>query len=771
MELKLAYVRRSASGLAQGLMVVGLALACVGVGGTAGTKYVGATGAVLCGLVSLWYLIRASWLTAGLQRAGWTCLSLGSLALVGLALTYAIREVWWSGTPPWVFFDVLHSMCMVFVSFGLLLLKHDSAMRTCREFLDKFALGTACTMLLWSTPYGQIVFRHGLIATFVKGVQFSAFVVVLSVCLSVLLRSRRDISVFWLAAGWLLTFSCFIVLALIAASGLRLGEGYFAVPVAITCLCVMVGAVWPKQTVSRRKKLPILPWLTTMVICMSVITICVNSPNTLHHKMVVIGQIVVMSVAITLRNALYSCEVRGLVGQLQQRKSELAYEVRHDHMTGLENRASFMARVEESLAVTGFKSTTVALLDIDSFKEVNDMKGHAFGNAVLLSVAESIKGLVPAGVSCARVGGDEFGILFSEECDAPAILDGIADAMLELDTLEGTFAGLSVSIGLATCHAGDSISADDLINRADMAMYLAKHGDSGSCVQHSSMLTSPFLDDRVMKPKLAQAIKDAQVRTLFQPIYDLTSGVLKGFEALSRWNCNGTQVSPARFIGLAERSGLIEDLTYLVLHRACQQIALWRRSYPQTPVVISVNVTGPSLADPSFLSRVTDIAAEYGVHPRALTLELTESLPIRDMDSVISTLTAAREAGMGVALDDFGTGCNSIAHLLQLPQSIVKIDPAMIRGIEVNETRVGVVAGMVGLAKQQELSVVAEGVENHQQLEILRELDVDYVQGFLLGKPEEVDFWVDALSNARSVHLVATENAEESQPEALGYWR
>lgn len=754
MNTQLSALRRILRSGNLAVATVAVLLAIAGFGGTQATKFVACAGFLVVASALLRSTLAACRRGRRNFRHGWAWMAISVVALTALGLTYGFREVWWTTNPPWIFFDALHAGAMGSCALALLHLCSSSVRQSYRRFLDAFALGGALTMLMWSTAYGHAILRHSTLASMTKAVQMTMFFAVLFAACSIVFTSRRRTPAFLPAVGWLFNFSVLIVFAVLASFHIRIHAGYVALP-GVLCLLVTLTAAqhsWRHPETPVQK--PTSAMVANLAIAFAVVVLGYQSRETVHYTTIALGQIALMSVVVAARNSLSSWEIRDLLRTLGERKKQLTYDANHDSLTGLVNRREFTRRVTHELRHAQRGPVSIAFVDLDGFKAINDSRGHQAGDYVLGQVASALTETMPSGSVSGRLSGDEFAVLFrGSHDDVSPVLSRFVDRLKAIETSPGHRMKLTASVGIATATPDESTSADDLIHRADLAMYVVKHDGRDGCAVHTADMTSPFLDDRLLTPALSEAVESGLIDTYYQPMFDLATHQVCGFEALSRWAHDGVRISPARFIGLAERGGVIDDLTWLVMERACAQLSVWRKNYPKVMLNVSVNIPGPSLANPHLVTKVLQLADIYGVNPRQLTLEVTESMPIRDIVEATQVLQEARQFGIQVSLDDFGTGCNSIAHLLQLPISKAKIDPMMVRGIEADPERADVVAGMVALASQRGLAVVAEGVENTQQLELLQAMGVTAVQGYLFGMPNPANHWDQLFGDSATVDL------------------
>jgi diguanylate cyclase (GGDEF)-like protein len=421
----------------------------------------------------------------------------------------------------------------------------------------------------------------------------------------------------------------------------------------------------------------------------------------------------------------------------------------HDSLTGLPNRRHLTARAQS--LVDSSTTGALVLLDLDRFKEVNDALGHAFGDELLKQVADRLRGAARDTDVVARFGGDEFALLAGDVGDAEdgrAIAGRVADAFIEPFRVGGVLLGVEASAGVALL--AESCDVDTLLQHADVAMYQAKRGrtriavydpaSDGNSLERLSMLT---------ELRAAVADGDAGLHLVYQPTVDLRTGVVVGVEALLRWDRpNGTSAQPAEFIPLAEGTGLIRPLTEHVLHLALAQARRWLDEGVELP--IAVNLSARNLLEADLPDRISAALFEHGVPSRLLALEITESAVVEDPVRAEEVVRALVELGIRVAIDDFGTGYSSMAALTRLPLECLKIDRSFVMDLDEDGPGTTIVTASIRLAHDLGMRVVAEGVETTRQLDRLRELGCDVVQGYLLARPMPA---TDAAELAQRSHI------------------
>jgi diguanylate cyclase (GGDEF)-like protein len=438
-------------------------------------------------------------------------------------------------------------------------------------------------------------------------------------------------------------------------------------------------------------------------------------------------------------SALESGQTARALAAVTELKERLAYEARHDPLTGLANRSLFSQRVEAALARDG-NAPAVMFLDLDDFKGVNDTLGHAAGDALLVTVAERLRGSLREDDLAARLGGDEFAVLL-EHCptavDAQRAADRVLGSLLAPLNVGGHGVRVRASIGVALASGGAS-SAAELLRNADLAMYAAKADGRARSAIFSPGMYDAEVARHALVNDLRTAIAQGDIRPHFQPLVNLGSGRSWAVEALARWHHPQLGVLlPERFIELAEETDLINALGRGILSAACRQAALWRATIPGADqLVVSVNISRRQLEDSGFTDLVMETLECESLPAAALMLELTESAVAYDSEEVVVHCTALRALGVRVAVDDFGTGTSSLAELRNLPVDVLKVAKPFIDALETRPGEREFVRVIVELGRVLGLTVAAEGVETEGQLVLLRELGVDIAQGNLMAAAE-----------------------------------
>jgi diguanylate cyclase (GGDEF)-like protein len=425
--------------------------------------------------------------------------------------------------------------------------------------------------------------------------------------------------------------------------------------------------------------------------------------------------------------------------ELKRREEELSFLATHDPLTGLPNRTLILDRVTQMLARAKRSQAPVAALfvDVDNFKSINDSLGHGVGDELLRAVAARLESVVRQVDALGRLGGDEF-VVIAEELTLAAGPELVAERLLDalkhpfdLGDSGDTRVTVTASIGIA---AGTRTSAEELLRDADIAMYRAKWDGKNRYAVFESGMQDVIHSRLELDMDLREALAKDEFFLLYQPTFALTEMVPTGVEALLRWR-HPTRgiVQPDAFIPLLEETGLITEVGRWVLIEACRQAATW--NWAGYPISIAVNVSGRQLDSDELLSDIEVALSGSGLDPAALTIEVTETTLMRNIDDTVRRLEQIKRLGVRIAIDDFGTGYSSLAHLQQFPVDALKIDRSFISGLSHNKEGETFIRTLVQLGKALSIETVAEGIEQQQELSLLKDEDCDHGQGFLFARP------------------------------------
>ena len=459
-------------------------------------------------------------------------------------------------------------------------------------------------------------------------------------------------------------------------------------------------------------------------------------------------------------------QLRRYAEALEAGKHFSRYQASHDELTGLPNRSSFEAELARRLDGRGHEVGTISLLmlDLDRFKQVNDTLGHQAGDELICAVADRLRAVLGKDTLIARLGGDEFGIVLvhnASDTDLPQTSQRVIDAIGQPFELHHYKAHVGASIGIVSIDRGsEEVGSSELMRKADIALYEAKAGGRNRAMVYEEHMNEMLQLQHTIEGELREALqRDDQLSVVFQPLVSQETRRVVGAEALSRWSHpKYGQISPARFIPVAENTGLIEALGEFVLRRACE---LGANAPGRT---IAVNISPTQLRNPQFSHVVFDILHRTGMRPSDLELEITESILLDDEHVSSQNLRTFRTAGIKIALDDFGTGYSSLSYLKRYPVDRIKIDRSFVSQLAEGHVSVSITQAIVTLAHAMDIEVTAEGVETEIQATILGQMGCNVLQGFLFssGVPREkiVDVFADPANalmsrGARSVKAMA----------------
>ncbi|HEX5324924.1 MAG TPA: EAL domain-containing protein [Capsulimonadaceae bacterium] len=422
----------------------------------------------------------------------------------------------------------------------------------------------------------------------------------------------------------------------------------------------------------------------------------------------------------------------------EEAERQVRWQAHHDSLTGLPNRTYFQDKLESALEISQKINGCVAvlLLDIDRFKHINDTLGHAVGDELLKEVAEKLSSWLRSDDTLARMGGDEFAVLLPN-VPSPADANRVAQKLLESlqgpREINGHEFYITASIGISL-YPSDGLDMQTLLRHADMAMYRAKEQGRGNMALYTEAMNVSAFERLVLESSLRKAMEIGELRLHYQPLVELRKGQIVGVEALVRWQHPDLGlVPPSKFIPIAEETGLIVPLGEWVLRTACAQAAVWHAQGLR--LQMGVNLSARQFEQVGLVDMVEEVLKETGLDPQWLNLELTESTIIRNHEYASQTLRQLKELGITIAIDDFGTGYSSLSYLCRFPLDALKVDRSFITSLNDSAKDQAVVKGLIDLAHDLDLDVVAEGVETDAQEASLRSLGCNIIQGFLFSPP------------------------------------
>ncbi|MCB1020795.1 MAG: EAL domain-containing protein [Acidobacteria bacterium] len=452
-----------------------------------------------------------------------------------------------------------------------------------------------------------------------------------------------------------------------------------------------------------------------------------------------------------LRSANQELQVE--IAERRRAEAALRYEALHDSLTGLGNRALLMSSLD-ALCKKAHKDDkflfALLFLDLDNFKLINDSLGHSIGDHLLCAVGRRVLESVRLQDKVTRLGGDEFDIILdgmNQPATAEIVGRRILSSLSKPFELHGQEIFISASLGVALSDGRST--PERLLRDADAAMYRSKSVERGGLAVFDQQLHESAVEELQIRNELRRVLERDELVLYYQPIVSLKTGEMTGCEALLRWNRPGQGlVPPARFVPLAEDSGLIVDIGEWALRRVCGQLAEWKNS-GLPPVFASVNVSPLQFRQPTFVDTVAECLRTYGLEPSTIHLEVTETLLMENTEVTSRRLRDLRGLGVQVVIDDFGTGYSSLSYLRRWAIDGLKIDRSFVNAARLDPASSEIVAAIVALAKALRVEVVAEGVEFPDQLQRLAEMECELVQGFLLGRPASAETFARTLADSR----------------------
>jgi len=446
-----------------------------------------------------------------------------------------------------------------------------------------------------------------------------------------------------------------------------------------------------------------------------------------------------------VRNLIQHKNIGGIVynaRDITERKhaqEELLFNATHDVLTGLPNRALFLGRLQsvvDRMKRHPHQAAAVLFIDIDDFKVVNDCYGHVIGDALIKEVSNRLRACLRSDGTIARMGGDEFTVLVEEvtdPSDAIRVAERIQSSFERPFLLEGLEVFKSMSIGIAL--TSPEVSAEAVLQNADIAMYRAKSQGKACSELFDRTMHEQVMSRLLLEAKLRYALENEELALHYQPIVAVDTGAVQGFEALLRWQPSGSNlIPPSTFIPLAEQCGLIVPISAWVLKKACLEAASWQQRYPaDPPLYVSINISSKHFSHAGFIGHVKDALEESAVDPQCITIEFTESLAMNDVAATGQTMSQLRTLGVKLSIDDFGTGYSSLSYLRRFPVDTLKIDQSFVATMDAENY--AIVKTIIGLARNLDLKVVAEGVETTKQHRLLALAGCGSAQGYLFAEP------------------------------------
>ena len=434
---------------------------------------------------------------------------------------------------------------------------------------------------------------------------------------------------------------------------------------------------------------------------------------------------------------------------------ELAYQARHDALTGLANRTVLTERASVALRRAQRRHAHAALLyiDLDNFKIVNDTMGHAAGDRLLVTIADRLKSCLRVSDTAARLGGDEFAIVLedlADESETDGIATRILEEVLKGVEIDGKEVFVGASIGIATSDR--AATSDDLLRNADVAMYAAKRDGKSRFAVFQPFMQEALIGRARLEAEMRYGMDNGQFEVKYQPLVDLTTGRPLGVEALLRWNHPNGEISPDKFIPIAEEANLISDLGQFVLNEACAQTSVWNNNVRLSGrLTLAVNVSSRQFNDDLFVEKVLQACDETDFPMSELVLEITESSMLANSGSTLRRFEELKALGIRLAIDDFGTGYSSLSYVHRFPVNLLKIDRSFIEQITDRDKGAAMVRAIVTMATAFGLKTIAEGIETKDQVRALLEIGCEHGQGYYFSAPMSAPQMDEYLRNCYSI--------------------
>ncbi len=614
---------------------------------------------------------------------------------------------------------------------------------------DSIIVALGSWIISWVMVVRPIVDNAGTTrwSTVLYGLDQPSAAVVLFMVLAILLSNSSRWAPMWpVAVGLTCNLLGNLLTALVDVGHLTVGADRVALPLHIAA-CFSVGAAFLHPGIAAIDQRAAVPGrqltgrliVTIASLVAPVVVLAATAPSDGVDKIVRSLSALVLATIVTVRVAM-------AVRINSQAQAELVRGAQTDPLTGLPNRTVLLERINELLGNSWSQDQhpTLFFVDLDRFKNINDSLGHAAGDEVLVTVAKRLINVVPEGTMVARLSGDEY-VVLDTTAQSPGAALALAERMLavfrEPLAISQGDVFVTASIGVASISATSSTSPEDLVRHADTAMYRAKDAGRNCLAVYDESMHQRVAHRLAVETALYRALDRHELRLFHQPILDLQSGDVVGFEALMRWQqSDGTMVPPAEFIPIAEDTGTIVSIGSWALLEALSQLRRWINEGVCSPsATMSVNVSPRQLSDANFPAIVSEALTRSGVSPQLLWLEVTESVMISEPELALATLRRLRSLGVRVALDDFGTGYSSLSLLQKFPLQRIKIDRAFVHGVADNPNDRSLVRTIIAMGRSLGLDMVAEGVESVHQLQVLSDLGCTKAQGYLISHPVPAD--------------------------------
>ena len=698
----------------------------------------------------------AAWSSSGRLRVAWAGLARATLSwAVGQAVWSWYELVLHSATP----FPGLPDVGFLGFPLGAVIAlavfpSSVSGAHRRRMTLDGLMVASALGLVSWATTLGAVAHASGdsPLALSVSVAYPLSDIALLVVCVLVLSRSRAHRVPLAVVASGLALMAvadsgfAYLVATGSYATGSLIDLGWFFAFGVLAVASLTPGATVEKtQAESQSAAGTLLPYVPLFG-AVAFLGWQVGTGRAVSEVETALAVVIVL--LLLLRQFLTVHENQLLSRAVAVREAQLRHQAFHDQLTGVANRALFIDRAAHALELhrRDRRPLSICFLDLDGFKAVNDQLGHNAGDDILKEVSTRLRTVLSEADTLARFGGDEFAVLLENQPDPMEVARGLLESLRAPFHLAGREVSVLASIGVARVDLLDTTpTVDELLLRADLAMYVVKRHGKAGVLLHTAGLQLDEVDDVVLCRALSVALLENEVTVSFQPIVNLSSGRIETLEALARWAPGGRPVSPEDFVRVAESCELIDPLFRLVLAEACAQLRRWTTLPGGTDIRVAVNITPGQLSSPELPPFVAAELARHGLAGDRLILEITETGALVDAATTHTVCHTLRSLGVQLSVDDFGTGQSSLARLRDLPVNEIKIDRSFIANVDQDEARRRFVWGVVAFAERVGITVVAEGVEREAERDALTRLGCHRAQGFLFSRPVSAETIDDLL--------------------------
>jgi diguanylate cyclase (GGDEF)-like protein len=707
---------------------------------------------------------RAALRSAGDARTGWWLIAFGCWSWAAGQAAWTVLQVLLGVELPFPSVaDIGYGAFPICVTLGLWRLTRGvSRLAMARRVIDGFTVGCSLGLAAWVFVLERLVdgdFASPLAEA--TSLFYPVTDIVLVTVAVLTIAQTRELTASWVLLGLgvlAMTLADFTFAYQIAAGTFQTGSfvawGWWVgfTSIGTAGLVVVSGGLrtltaGPQPLVPARASL--LPYLPLAGGVLAAAHQAFSHQHESHAtELILVAAVVAL---VLLRQYMTVRENQLLTRAVQERELKLHHMAFHDVLTGLANRALFLDRLGHALDLAAHNrhAVSVAFLDLDGFKAINDSLGHAAGDQLLVRVAERLQGALRTAETLARLGGDEFAVVVEQEEEATSVAEAMLAALqppFQIDTRAVT---VSASIGVASVQPCiESAQPAALLHRADMAMYAAKSSGTGRMQVHTpvlDLLSGEPVQALELRRALVASLQAGEIHPWYQPIVNVHTGRIEMLEALARWTCGGLTLPADVFVPVAIEAGLADRLTATVIEQACVQLSSWNEMLGHRRLRVAVNLHPTEFSDSTMPERLFRLMDTHALARDQIVLEITELAPSNRPDAAIEVVHQLRAAGVQLALDDFGTGFSSLRRMATMPVDVVKIDRFFVVDVEHDRWQQEFMRAVLEFARRLGLRTVAEGVERASQADVLRELGCDMMQGYLVARPAPPDDLLDLL--------------------------